>query len=78
MTIPFFTIKCPVCNKGEIPYPFEDKGKGCCEYCRNCGASRETIELYFNTQVKIAFFILKWCFIVGGIFFIFDFIKNLF
>lgn len=75
MTIPFFTIKCPVYKRGEIPYPFEDKGKGC-EYCRNCGASRETIEIYFNAEVKIAFFIIKLIVFVCILLFIFDFISK--
>lgn len=77
MSMPFFTIKCPICGKGEIPYPFEEKGYGR-EYCHNCGASREVIETYFNINVKIGFFILKWGLIVFIVMILFDFLKSLF
>jgi len=54
--LPFTTIKCPVCHKGVVPFPL-DNGFRC---CRNCGATRETIDLYIETDIKIGIFILKY------------------
>ena len=54
--LPFTTIKCPVCKKGIVPFPLDD-GFKC---CRTCGATRETIDLYIETDIKIGIFILKY------------------
>lgn len=45
--ISLFTIACPVCGKGRIPYPFDDEG---CGYCRECGASLEQIKKHWEIQ----------------------------
>lgn len=47
------TIKCPVCHKGDVAYPFDDEG---CGYCRHCGASLEQIKRHFEIEAKLGFY----------------------
>lgn len=48
--ISILTIKCPICGKGDIPFPFDDDG---CGYCRHCGASMEQIKWHWHIQCQI-------------------------
>ena len=43
--------KCPICGKGDIPYPLDNKG---CGYCRHCGASNKRIQSYVDMEIKFA------------------------
>lgn len=59
--ISFLTVKCPVCGKGEIPFPFDDDG---CGYCRHCGASIEQIKWHWDIQCQIGkYALISWVFI---------------
>lgn len=69
--ISIFTFKCPVCGKGDIPYPFDDEG---CGYCRHCGASLEQIKWHWDIQCKIgkiALYILLSMVLISYLFSIF-------
>lgn len=50
---PVTTIKCPVCHKGDIPLLLDEDG---CGYCRNCGASYDTIYKYIHAYWTLG----KW------------------
>lgn len=57
MSQPVFTIKCPICGKGRIPYPFSENKFAKCEMC---GAFvNDEIKNIFNFEVKIGLFFLK-------------------
>lgn len=69
--ISIFTIKCPVCGKGDIPFPFDGDG---CGYCRHCGASMEQIKWHWDFQCQVG----KWGLIIFACVIVVSYLFSLF